>query len=304
MGASVLVTGGSGLLGVNWAVAMRDRVQVTLAMHGRIVQVPGVRSLVLDLADEDAVWRQIEALGVQLVVHAAGLTSVEACEADPTLAQHVNVTLAERVARACARAGVALAHISTDHLFGGDRGMLTESDAVAPRNVYGLTKAKAEGRVLDIKSDALVVRTNFYGWGPTYRRSFSDFIIDSVRAGRAVTLFHDVTYCPILAQPLIEAVHDLAAKGASGLCHVVGDDEMTKLEFGRRVVRRFGLREDLLVSCSIAQKPELVQRPHRMSLSNARATGLLGRRIGGVTEHIELLWSLERSPSTAEIQRL
>jgi dTDP-4-dehydrorhamnose reductase len=182
--------------------------------------------------------------------------------------------------------------------------MLTESDQVAPRNVYGRTKAEAEARVLDVKPDALVVRTNFYAWGPSYRRSFSDFILDSVRARRQVTLFHDVTYCPILAQPLVEAIHELVWRGATGVYHVVGDEEMTKLEFGRRLVRRFGLTEEFLVPCSITEKAGLVQRPHRMSLSNAKASRLLGHAIGGATEHLNLLVSLEQTSSTAEIQRL
>jgi dTDP-4-dehydrorhamnose reductase len=302
--ASVLVTGGSGLLGVNWAVTMRDRVEATLAMHGRMVEVPGVRSLALDLAHEDAIVRQVEALGVQLVVHTAGLTSVEACEADPSLARHVNVEIAATVARACARAGVALAHISTDHLFGGDRTMITETDPVTPTNVYGRTKAEAEGRVLDALPEALVVRTNFYGWGPRYRRSFSDHILDTVRAGGQVTLFHDVTYCPSLAQPLIEAIHDLAARGANGICHVVGDEVMTKLEFGTRLLRRFVLPESAIIPCSIADKPGLVQRPLQMGLSNARATQLLGRRIGGPDKHLDLLWRLERGAATADILNL
>jgi dTDP-4-dehydrorhamnose reductase len=304
MHPSVLVTGGSGLLGVNWAVTMRDRVDVLLAMHERFVSIPRVRSMPVCLNDEDAIVRQLDALGIALVVHAAGLTSVEACEANPALAQQVNVEFAATVARACARAGVALVHISTDHLFGGARKMITESDPVAPTNVYGRTKAEAECRVLDAMSEALVVRTNFYGWGPRYRRSFSDHILDTVRAGRQVPLFHDVTFSPILAESLIEATHELAALGVHGICHVVGDEVMSKLEFGRRLLRRFALPESAIVSCSIADKSGLVQRPLQMGLSNALATQLLGRPMCGPDDHLDILWRQERSAATTDILSL
>ena len=304
MHSSVFVTGGSGLLGVNWAVAMRDRLHVTLGMHGRSISIARVDSINVNLADEDALARSIETLGVPLVVHAAGLTSIEVCEANPTLAHEVNVVLAENVARACARVGVALAHISTDHLFAGDRDMLTEADPVSPVNVYGRTKAEAEYRVLIAKSNALVVRTNFFAWGPSYRQSFSDYVLNSLRAGRHVTLHQDVTFSPILAQPLIENIHSLVWQGTEGLCHVVGDESLTKLDFGRRLARHFNLPDDLILAGSMNDQARIVRRPRCMTLSNAKATSILGRPLGTVDQHISLLCYLEGANSTHDIRQL
>jgi dTDP-4-dehydrorhamnose reductase len=282
----LLVTGGAGLLGSNWALWARGRMEVIVGFHERMVGVPGTETLRLDLADDAATRRTLEAAEPDIVVHAAGMTSVEACEADPSGAYRTNVELSERVARACAAAGVALVHISTDHLFAGDRQLVDESEPPAPVNMYGRTKAEAEQRVLAAWPGALVVRTNIFGWGPPHRQSFSDRIISALREARPVTLFQDVHYTPILIETLAAAVHDLVEGGATGIYHVGGDQRISKLEFGRRLSRHFGLDPRWIRAGLLAEASELVQRPRDMSLCNRKATLRLGWPLGGVDEHI------------------
>ena len=186
---SILITGGSGLLAVNWAVAIRDRWSVSLGVHQRNVVLECVESQHISLETVDDVQRTIGQVRPSVVIHTAGLTNVEQCESNPSLARHVNVDLAGNVAEACALAGVAMVHVSTDHLFSGQVPLVEENHAVEPQNMYGRTKAEAEDRVLSIYPDALVVRTNFFGWGTGYRQSFSDWVIHNLSRGKPVRLF-------------------------------------------------------------------------------------------------------------------
>lgn len=302
MSGSVLITGGSGLLALNWAAAVRARMRVTLALYDREIQLAGVAAQYASLDSVDDVLRTLDAIGPDVVVHTAGLTSVELCEADEPLARHVNVDLAGHVAAACARRGLPLIHISTDHLFTGDQPLTTEDDPVEPQNAYARTKAEAERRVLDLCPDALVVRTNFYGWGPRYRRSFSDTIIDTLRQGAPLTLFVDVFYTPILAEALSRAVHDLVRRHATGIVHVAGDERISKYDFGLRVARRFQLDTGLVQPGRLADRPALAPRPLDMSLSNARACRLLGRPLGSVDAHLDRLWEQEQLGMAQEVQ--
>jgi dTDP-4-dehydrorhamnose reductase len=301
---SVLVTGGAGLLGVNWAASIRDRCAVTLGLHEREIELRKTRSTRLSLESVDVLQRILDRLDCSLVIHTAGMTNVEACESEPERARYANIDLAVNVAKACARSGSALVHISTDHLFGDERAVIEEEDPVSPTNVYGHTKAEAEVRVLDEYPAALVVRTNFYGWGPRYRRSFSDFIVDSLRRGARTALFRDVSYAPILMEALITAVHDLVDSGARGIYHVVGDDHVTKYEFGMRLAGQFGLDSSLIDACSIDDKPWLVARPRSMNLSNSKARSALDRPLGGIQEHLVRLQEQERSDTVREIRSL
>ena len=282
----ILITGGSGLLALNWVNAVSDRCSVTLGLHNRQIVVSKTQTQQIDLESVHGLVRLLEQASTQVVIHTAGLTSVDQCEAEPELARHLNVTLATNVAKACAITGVKLVHISTDHLFSGQDSLVDENHPVAPVNFYGLTKAEAENQVLEINSLSLVIRTNFYGWGTSYRLSFSDTVINSLRAQTKITLFQDVFYTPILIETLAKAVHDLVDLKASGIFNVVGDEGISKYGFGLKIAEEFNLDSSFLIPGLIRKQGALVRRPLDMTLSNKKVCDLLGRRLGLIPEHL------------------
>ena len=304
MKRTILITGGSGLLALNWALAIRDRYSVTLGLHERDISLAGIETRRIDLESVDHLVRAFETVQPQIVIHTAGLANVEACEAKPDLAQHINVDLAANVAQACAKLGLSLVYISTDHLFSGEASLVDETYPTAPKNVYGQTKAEAEFRVLEAHAQALVIRTNFYGWGTSYRRSFSDVVIGALRSGNELTLFKDVIYTPNLIETVAHAVHDLVNLKAKGIFHVVGDDRISKYEFGLKIAEEFNLDPSLIKPGFLADQVSLVQRPHEMSLSNQKTCNLLGRKLGGVAEHIARLHRQEQNGLAQELQNL
>ncbi len=300
----LLITGGSGLLALNWALATRGRYAVTLGLHDRNISITGAQTQVIDLESVDNLVRSFESEQPQIVIHTAGLTSVEKCQADPELARRLNVVLAANVAHACAMTGVSFVHISTDHLFSGEKALVDETSPITPVNVYGQTKAEAELRVLDICPQSLVIRTNFYGWGTSYRSSFSDTIIKTLRAGKTMTLFEDVFYTPILVETLVHTVHDLVDIKANGICHVVGDERISKYEFGQKIASKFSLDAELIDAGRISDQAFLVQRPHDMSLSNHKVCKLLGRNLGSTNQHLTRLFEQEQNPMYRKLETL
>ena len=56
------------------------------------------------------------------MVNCAAYTNVDAAESDEPTAYAVNAAGPEHIARACARAGAQLIHVSTDYVFSGDFG--------------------------------------------------------------------------------------------------------------------------------------------------------------------------------------
>lgn len=304
MKRTVLITGGSGLLAINWAVAIRDRYSVTLGLHNRSISLAGIDARQINLESVDHLVRAFETAQPQVVIHAAGCTNVEECEAKPSLARHVNVDLATNVAKACAKLEVPLVHISTDHLFSGDISLVDEMHQTAPRNIYGRTKADAELRVLDVHTQSLIIRTNFYGWGPSYRSSFSDVVIEALRSGKEITLFKDVFYTPILIEVAVQAVHDLINLKASGIFHVAGAERVSKYEFGLKIAKGFNLASERILPGFLADRPQLVRRPYDMSLSTEKVFRVLGRGLGGVDEHISRLYQQEQDGFARELRCL
>lgn len=304
MKRNILITGGSGLLALNWGLAIRDRYSVTLGFHERSISLYGIETRQIDLESVDNLVRVFETVQPQVVIHAAGFTNVEECEINPDLAKHINVELAANVAKACAKLGLPLVHISTDHLFSGDVSLVDETHPTAPKNVYGRTKAEAELRVFDAYPQALVMRTNFYGWGTSYRRSFSDVVIEALRSGKMLTLFKDVFYTPILVETVAQAAHDLVNLKVSGIFHVVGDERISKYEFGLKIAKEFNLDASMIKTGYLADQASPVNRPYDMSLSNQKTCALLGKKLGGVDEHIARLHQQEQNGLAQEIQNL
>lgn len=304
MSRKVLITGGSGLLALNWALAIRSQYSVILGLHMRNLSVAGVQARQIPLESVDELAREFDLLKPELVIHTAGFTNVEECERRPEQAFEVNVNLAVNVAQACAKLSVPLVHISTDHMFSGDVPFADETHQIVPQNVYGQTKAAAERQVLEAHPRALMIRTNFFGWGPKYRSSFSDVIIKALRSEKELTLFNDIFYTPILIETAIQAIHELVQAGASGIFHVVGDERISKYGFGQKIAEEFKLDADLIKLGFMADQVSLVRRPYDMSLSNQKICSALGRKMGGVSEHVARLHQQELSGLSQEILNL
>jgi dTDP-4-dehydrorhamnose reductase len=304
MKENILITGGSGLLALNWAATMREKFNITLGLHDRKVNLKDTKSILLDLNSKEALTKALEELQPQLIIHAAGLTNVEACEANPILAKYINVDLTKNLVMVCAKLNLPMVYISTDHLFLGNESLIDEDFPVSPMNVYAKTKVEAETYVQNTFSEALIIRTNFYAWGTSYRHSFSDMVINNLRAGKKISLFKDIYYTPILAESLVHNVHELVQKRAKGIFNVVGDDRISKYDFGLKLALEFNLDNDLIEEGKIIDKPSLVNRPHDMSLSNEKVSNYLGKKMGGLDQHILKLKAQEAKGLAQELQTL
>ena len=301
---SIFLTGGSGLLAVNWFYSKRKDYNIHLGINKRKINPIGGHVFSIDFTSINNFINQLNSIRPTIVVHTASLTNVEKCESFPDLAYHINVELSEIVATATKKLGIKMVHISTDHLFDGNFSLVTEEACTKAVNVYGDTKSLAEKVVLKNNPDALIIRTNFYAWGTSYRKSFSDTIIEALRENQNLCLFDDVHYSPILAENLIQTVHDLLEKNAKGIYNVVSDDRISKYDFGILIAEEFGLEKSNIQKCSLLSKANLVIRPSDMSLSNKKVRDLLGRNLGSVKMHITQLHQQEIQNKITEIQLL
>ena len=135
---------------------------------------------VLTRADWDVTFPPPDLGEVDLVLHAAAWTDVDAAEANPQDAAAVNVggTLN------AASLGAPLVAFSTDYVFDGTkRTPYVESDATNPLGVYGRSKLEGENRIRASGCRHLIVRTAWvYGRGSNFVRA----ILRQAQKGRRV----------------------------------------------------------------------------------------------------------------------
>lgn len=276
----LLITGVSGLLGVNLACLATGRYDVVGVMRGELAAaVPGRTAFVTiqaDLNQPEEVERVLDEVDPDVVINCAALTNVDLCESHPREAMQANARLPERLAQATAVRGVRLVHISTDSVFDGERGDYTEEDEPRPINTYARTKLAGERAVAGANADALITRVNFYGWSWLGSRSLSEYFYNNLSAGRLVLGFDDLFFCPLLVNDMVEILLRMVEAGLSGLYHVASSESLSKFAFGRMLAREFGFNEDLIAPASYRVAKLKARRSPRLSMCCDKLAGALG----------------------------
>lgn len=281
-----LVTGARGFLGTNAGALLRGRVRL-LGQARAATQSALYESIAgLDLRDAAAAGDMIRDANPDVVVNAAAISGHETSANDPEQAFAVNVAATAAIAQACADIGARLVHISTDAIFAGDRGGYTESDEPAPFSYYGETKLAGEQAVRDALEDHLIVRTNFFGWSETARKSVLEFFVNSLREGHNVRGYPDFVVTSIYVQSLLAAIWELDAIGAVGTLHIASCDALSKYDYGILIAERFGLDSALIARQGPDPDAHAASRSRDLSLDTSRAAAILGRPLQTQSEGV------------------
>ena len=275
----LFLSGISGLLGLNAAFQWRDRFTISGAYRSQPIAIPDVEAVALDLEDPASVHAAVERFKPDVIVHTAALTDVDRCEREPALANRLNCDVARTVAHAAQATGARFVHLSTDHLFGGDHSFYGEADEARPVNVYARTKLEAERVVQHMCPDALIVRTNFVGWGTSRRLSTIDRVLAGLSGSAPLRLFTDVFTTPIAINDLLDCLVELIERRVTGVLNVAGAERISRYEFGLNTARVFGHATGQIEPSTMESLRLTARRPRDMSLSTERVSELLGHRM-------------------------
>ncbi len=211
----IVVTGAGGQLGV--ALAEEFAAETVVALTHADWDVTTPPPLVGD---------------VDLVLHAAAWTDVDAAEADPQEAAAVNVGGTQHAAEI----GAPLVVFSTDYVFDGrKRTPYVESDPPNPASAYGRTKLHAEAAAGE---DSWIVRTSWlFGW------TSKNFLLTMLALGAErdeVSVVDDQRGSPTFAGHLAAAVDEIVQL-PHGVWHLAADGDCTWAEFAEAIFEEAGL---------------------------------------------------------------
>jgi dTDP-4-dehydrorhamnose reductase len=275
----VLVTGGNGQLGE----AIRRAAEGS-ANHYTFATIDE-----LDICNRADVERYISENKVDTIINCAAYTDVEGAEDNAAMAHAINSTAVAGLAEICKRLGVKLIHISTDYVFGGDaerRTPYTESDATAPLNIYG--RSKAEGEVAVVEHDGIVIRTSwlYAPWG-------KNFVLTMLRLGRErdeISVVNDQRGTPTsalgLARAIVLMVDTAAMESMRGIYHYTDGGACTWHDFACEIMRQAGLA-CLVEPCTTAERNMRAERPAYSVLNTARIAAIKGIDIAPWQERLK-----------------
>lgn len=230
----------------------------------------------LDIVDAYATDEYLADVAADAVVNCAAWTDVDGAEAHAASANAVNADGAGNVARAAAAHGAVLLHLSTDYVFDGAPPLdaagrprpHTESDAPAPRSVYGQSKLAGERLVLAASPRHTVVRSSWlFGVGG---RNFVETMLTLAEEREAVQVVEDQVGCPTWTGHLAPALLGLLERGVSGLVHLAGAGAVSWNGFAREIFRQ-AERDCRVEAASTEQMGRAAPRPAYSAIESERA---------------------------------
>ncbi|MBS1787910.1 MAG: dTDP-4-dehydrorhamnose reductase [Acidobacteria bacterium] len=248
----IAITGAGGFVGKELARQFAADHQLISLTHS-----------MLDITNREAVNRVIRETQPDLVINCAVL-GVDICEADPALAEAINVAGPKFLAEVVAELGAEIMHLSTNYVFRGDRqlgAVYTIDDEALPINIYGKTKLAGEQAVIAAALNSYIVRTSWvYGTG---KENFFSQAAQSLAAKKPVRAVNDLWASVTYVADLVARIKEILAHRQPGIYQVVNDGVCSHYEFAVELARRLQFDGEALVEgVSETTANRLAHRPH------------------------------------------
>jgi dTDP-4-dehydrorhamnose reductase len=274
----VLITGAGGLLGAHLVEAFRESADVCALDRNPWWGDRPINLRQGDLSDDAFLQDVLSAHRPQIVVHCAAMVDVDACERNPEEAYRVNAFVTRSLARRLDRETLFV-YVSTDSLFNGDQPFRTERDLPCPRTVYARSKLHGEWEVQLATANHLIVRTNLYGWSARRKKTFAEWLYDSLASCAAVTLFEDAYFTPMYVADLAERIVHLTRGGYRGIVNVGGGERISKCAFGLLMADLAGFPTTAVTVGRLRDSGLAADRPSEMTLDSTLAATLTAKSL-------------------------
>ncbi len=195
-----------------------------------------------NILDPDCLRKVFENYKPSYIINCAAYTAVDKAEDEQEIAEKVNKTGVENLAKLCAEFNSAFIHVSTDFVFKGDQATpRKEDDEAAPINVYGKTKLDGEQALAAILDRYFIIRT---GW--LYSEHGNNFVKTMLRLGAErgnLTVIADQagtpTYAPDLAACILQVIKSNSE--AYGIYHYSNEGIASWYDFSKAIFDIYGM---------------------------------------------------------------
>jgi dTDP-4-dehydrorhamnose reductase len=231
----------------------------------------------LDITNKGDVKSLVSSYRPDVIINTAAMSHVDACEHHKEIAWKINVTGVEHLVEVARRLDAQLIHLSTDYVFDGAHGPYAETDRPHPINYYGRTKLAGENAVLAGLDCFAIVRTIvLYGNGIGVKENFALWVINSLKAGKAIRCATDQIGNPTFVGDLAGAIIQIVDRASTGIYHLCGPETASRYDFSLRIAAMFNLDADLIRPVASAELGQDAPRPLRTGFRIEKACNDLG----------------------------
>lgn len=232
-----------------------------------------------DMSQPQAIRETILKLKPNVVVNASAYTAVDLAESESELADLINHQTVKVIADVCHQEQILFVHYSTDYVFSGlGTQPFTETDVVAPLNVYGKTKVLGEQAIIDSGCAHLIFRTSWVY--ATKGKNFLKTMLNLAQQREELSIIDDQTGAPTSAELIADITAHaipqvLANQQKVGIYHLVASGETTWFDYANFIFKQARILGQTLqvakvnpIATSAYSTPAV--RPHNSRLHNAK----------------------------------
>ena len=269
----VLITGSSGMLGIELVHRLRDMYDVTCT---DIAAKPNpyceVKNFIkCDITDTAQTVNMIKNTGPDAIVHTAAWTDVDGCELEPEKAMKINAEGTHNIVLGAKEANALIFYVSSDFVFDGEKtSPYQEDDTPNPINVYGMSKFKGETFIRKALDRYFIVRTSWlFG---RYGKHFVDIILDKADRKEELRVVIDQFGSPTYTVDLCGALEKLLAIGLErnsmgGVYHFSNRGSCSWYKYAEQIIRLANRNAAGIVPITSAELDRPAKRP-KMSILN------------------------------------
>ena len=291
----VLITGSNGLLGQKLVDLYKSNSSVELIATARgadrYPDKSGYTYASLDITQKNEVDEVIDRYKPEVVINTAAMTNVDACESEKEACDALNIHAVEYLVEACNRNQTHLVHVSTDFIFDGTHGPLSEEERPNPLSYYGWSKMRAEEIVQSSAKSWAIARTVLV-FGIVSDMSRSNIVLwakGALESGKSINVVADQFRTPTLAEDLAQGCALIAAQKASGIFNISGKNFMSVYDLVVQVADFWNLDKSLLHLSSSEGIKQPAKRPPITGFRLDKAMSILGYNPKSFQEGLKLL---------------
>lgn len=236
----------------------------------------------LDCRNLNQVSNLMRTLKPQVVINCVALSGLDTCEQEPDRALQLNTLLPKQLAILSNELGFKLIHFSTDAVFSGRRtkGYYTESDEVAPINVYGVTKFGGECMIKTYANDFQIFRLSLLVGGSGRVPQLVEKLIERAKNKEDLKLSIDVICSPSYTKDIANAVRDsIITDGLSpGVYHLANSGSVSIYELLQFIIKEMKLNCEI-ESCSQSTFKSLAPKNFYTAIKSEKGFSLRPWRI-------------------------
>lgn len=287
---NILVTGANGQLG--------NELRIVAAKSGDnyiftdVNQVEGVETTYLDITDIDAIQKMVSDNGVEAIINCAAYTNVDGAESNRPVAELLNATAPENLAKVMAEVGGLLVHVSTDYVFGKEpyNTPCKEDQTGTPTGVYGETKLLGEQKIMASGCNYIIIRTAWLY--SEFGKNFCKTMLNLTATKPELKVVFDQVGTPTYAYDLAKAIYDILTErkyvGNTGVYHYSNEGVCSWFDFTKMIAEYSGQTECSVQPCHSNEFPSPVTRPSYSVLDKTKIKETFGVAVPYWTDSLKI----------------